>query len=126
MKTIRDVMIENKQLVIKDVDFFYRFENTENHIFGNLKVYKYDYEKDKSNFKYYKSYSKDELIKFQNILLKAYVYSNDELEDAVANSESKDLLDKIKRNIILTRKQLKNIVKYISYYDELLENYKDV
>ena len=126
MKTIKDVIIENKELLINHENGYLYFYNYESYDYVRSKQYISVSNKDKVDSKYNQSYSKDELIKFQNILLKAYVYSTDLLDDAIKNSESKDLLDEIKRKVIATRKLLRNIVKYIDSYEELLENYKDV
>lgn len=126
MKTIKDVIIENKELVINHENGYLHFYNYDDYNYFNLKVYQDIWNKDKVKPRYKSSCSKDELIKFQNILLKAYVYSTDLLDDAIKNSESKNVLDENKRKVIATRKLLRNIVKYIDSYEELLENYKDV
>ena len=79
-----------------------------------------------SNYKLYDSYSKDELTKFQNILLMAYVFLNDQLDDAIKNSESKKLLDEIKSKVIITRKHLRFITNHIDSYENILKDYKDI
>lgn len=126
MKTIKEVDVEDSHLIIKHENGYLQFYPY--HDYKRIKSSNRNsiFVKESSVLKRNSSYSKDELIKFQNILLKAYVYSNDLLDGAIEKSESKDLLDEYKEKVIATRKTLRNIVKYIDSYDELLENYKDI
>ena len=81
---------------------------------------------DKKEFIAFSSMSKDELEKNQKIILFAYVYLYDKLNEAIENSESKKTLDDIKERILRIREFLNHITKYIDDYDNLLKKYKDV
>lgn len=127
MKTIKNVIYDKgKEIEIDHIDGFLRIEDSENNNYKGLKSYTSISQKDKENFNHYDSYSKDELIKFQNVLLKAYVFLNDQLDDAIENSESKKVLDEIKGKVIITRKHLRFITNHIDTYEELLKNYKEI
>lgn len=77
-------------------------------------------------FKEYSSYSKQQLEYIQKILLFAFVYASDQLDEAIKNSASKEDLDELKRHVTKTRKHLRYITNYIDSYEELLKEYKDV
>ena len=127
MKTIKNVIYDiGKEIEIHHIDGFLRIEDSENNNYKGLKSYPSISQKDKESFNHYDSYSKDELIKFQNVLLKAYVFLNDQLDDVIANSGSKKLLDEIKGTVIIIRKHLRFITNYIDSYQELLKNYKEI
>lgn len=78
-----------------------------------------------STFKHYDSYSKHELVSIQFVMLKAYVFLNDQLDEAIVNLASKKLLDEIKSKVVITRKHLRFISNYIDSFEEMLEGYKD-
>ncbi|WP_282125620.1 hypothetical protein [Marinifilum flexuosum] len=77
-------------------------------------------------FKKYEEYSKSELEGFQRIILFAYVYLNDSLNEAIDKSESKIVLDGIKEKVIDMRKQLGLITNYIDSYEDMLDNFRDI
>jgi hypothetical protein len=71
-------------------------------------------------------FSKEELLKYQYILLNAYVYLHDTLEKGIVNNVSKNDLDNYKTMIFTIRKILMIYTNYIDEYDELVKNYKDI
>lgn len=71
-------------------------------------------------------FSKDELLKYQYILLNTYVYLHDSLEDGIKNKISKKDLDYFKSLILTFRKILKIYTNYINDYDELVKGFKDM
>ena len=71
-------------------------------------------------------FSKDELLKYQYILLNSYVYLYDLLEQGINNNISKNKLDHFKSIILIVRKILKIYTNYIDQYDELVRVYKDI
>jgi hypothetical protein len=74
----------------------------------------------------YDHFKNEELLKFQNILLSAYVYSHDKLEMAVNHLEAIDTLKKIKKNVLLIRSYLRDITTYIdNIYPENSKEFKE-
>lgn len=128
MKTIKNVIVTSgNELEIHHIEGFLRIENhSSNSNYKSIKLYTLKIQLDIAKYKPYSSFSKDELIGFQNILLKAYVFVNDQLEDAINKSESKKRLDEIKTIIIATRTHLRFITKYIDSYEDVLKEYKDI
>ncbi len=126
METIKNVIYytNNNELEIHHIDGFLRIENTENNNYKGIKIY--NSKTDEASFMLYDLYSKAELISFQYVLLKAYVFLHDQLDNAITNSESKLQLDEIKNKVIISRKHLKYITNYIDSYPEILNEYKDI
>ncbi|MCL5127306.1 hypothetical protein [Algibacter sp. L4_22] len=74
----------------------------------------------------YTEFSKQQLLGIQNILLQAYVFSHDKLEEAIEDNDSKKNLEELKEKILVIRTHLKYITKYIDDYDEMKNEFKDV
>ena len=87
-----------------------------------------DYNKLKINngFEELSSYPKDKLEQVQTILLQAYVYCHDELDDGIEKSISIENLEVRKRNVLKVRQVLRIITKYIESYDSLLTEFKEI
>jgi hypothetical protein len=127
MKTIKNVIVTlGNELEIHHKEGFLRIENSPGSRYKSIKLYTSKTQLEKARFNPYSSFSKDELIGFQNILLKAYFFVDDQLEDAINKSESKKLLDEIKIIIIATRIHLRFITKYVDSYEDVLKEYKDI
>lgn len=72
------------------------------------------------------NFSKDDLIHYQYVLLHAYVYLHDSLEDGIKNNASKKALDGNRSQISIIRKLLRGFTNYIDQYDELVKGYEDI
>jgi hypothetical protein len=77
--------------------------------------------------KFLSSFSKPELQDIKLILLDAYVYSYDLLEESILKSSSKEDLETQKKTIKEIRENLRKIANYIdSYESEILSEYKNI
>jgi hypothetical protein len=77
------------------------------------------------NYFKYEHFKKEELLKFQNILLCAYVFSHDKLELAVNNSKAIDTLKILRDHVFVIRSYLRDITTYIDSYPKKLEEFKE-
>jgi phosphomevalonate kinase len=130
MKAIKDVSfssLSRVSLILHHENGYLRIYNNQNTDYKGLKIYKNkkDYQEIRS-YQQYTAFSKEDLKEIQLIMLNAYVFVNDKLDEAVANSESKEKLDEIRTRIKVLRKHLRYITNYIDSYDEMLEDYKEV
>lgn len=121
MKTIEE--INNKAYGILDIE---HIEGSITINSSNLSYYKEKININHGDWKSYSTFSKEELTVFQIILLNAYVFLNDEMEEAIKGSKSKQLLDKLKGNILSTRNHLRSITNYIDSYEDLLKEYEEI
>jgi len=106
------IMIKHKSL-----DFVYGIKEGHRY-FNNLNM--------ASTFYHLSHYSKNKLIEVQSILLKAYVYCHDELDEGIEKSVSIEDLKVTKENILGVRQALKEITKYLQSYDSLLTEFKEI
>jgi len=127
MKSIKNVIIdESNELEIYHNEGYLRIENTEAENYKGIKIYSVKDKIDSLTFKQYSSFSKENLIEFQNILLKAYVFIHDMLDESICKSESKDVLDVIRDTTLVVRKHLRYVTNYIDLYDDILKEFKDI
>jgi hypothetical protein len=71
-------------------------------------------------------FSKDELLKYQYILLNTYLYLYDLLEEKIECKASKNDLDYNKSLILTIRKILMIYTNYINDYDEMVKKFKEI
>lgn len=104
-------------------DRYITIQNTEDQ---NYKGISYSTAKNADSFRHYETLSKTELLRIQYILLNAYVFACDVLDESIENSESKETLDKYKNLVLVIRKHLRYMTTYIDAYEELVNEYKNV
>ncbi len=78
------------------------------------------------SFRGFEEYTKAELEKFQKIILFAYVFLNDDLEEAISKTESKYTLNEKKEFILDLRKDLHAITHYIDSYEKILDEFRNI
>ncbi|MDN3620430.1 hypothetical protein QWY81_13265 [Polaribacter undariae] len=128
MRTIKDVIFytNSNELEIRHINGYLGIQNTKTSYYKAIKIGETKIELNNKKYKHYNSFSKNELIMIQNILLLAYVFLNDQIDEVIKNSESMELLEEIKCKIISLRKHLRFITNNIENYEELLKEYKDI
>ena len=69
-------------------------------------------------YQVYNSFDKSEILKVQNILLNAYVFSHDKLDKALEDELSIEKLNNFKNLVIAIRTHLRYVSKYLIEYEE--------
>jgi hypothetical protein len=77
-------------------------------------------------FQAYRNFTEEELLNFQNILLNAYVFSYDKLDNAIESKVSETSLNSLERKIRVLRAHLRYISSYLNEYETKLDKYKKV
>lgn len=71
-------------------------------------------------------FSKEQLTEYQNVILNAYIYQYDLLDEGIQNNLSKKELDGHKFTLLTLRKLLRMYTNYINSYDEILKEYENL
>jgi hypothetical protein len=123
MKSIKDVSWHQCQIVIEFTNGYLRIGNDPEQE-KNYKMISLDSILnvfDKSNFKQYRSLSKEELTSFQIIILNAYFFQMDKVEDFKVKEYSIESIEDEVELIVQIRVHLRSISEFIDSYEELRE-----
>lgn len=123
MKSIKDVSWYQCQIVIEFTNGYLRIGNDPEQE-KNYKMISLDSILnvfDKSNFKQYRSLSKEELTSFQIIILNAYFFQMDKVEDFKVKEYSIESIEDEVELIVQIRVHLRSISEFIDSYEELRE-----
>jgi len=128
MKIIKGVQYDDSvnQIQIHHLVGYLEINNKVGDNYKNLSSYPTLLRVNDGKFKEYSSFSKKDLIYYQNMILNSYFFLYDKMEDAVTKSESKTHLGEIKEQIITVRKHLRYITDYINSYEDILSDYKNI
>lgn len=122
MEYIKEVFLrDDNKLGIVYLDDLYLWLDTNSNTFGFI-VYRIRTSGPESM----SAFSKEELLDYQYIILNAYMYSYDLLENGIEKNLSKKDLENYKSIVMILRKVLRKYTDYINQYDELLKEFKDV
>lgn len=122
MEYIKKVFLrDDNKLGIVYLDDLYLWLDTNSNTFGFI-VYRIGTSGPESM----SAFSKEELLDYQYIILNAYMYSYDLLENGIEKNLSKKDLENYKSIVMILRKVLRKYTDYINQYDELLKEFKDV
>jgi hypothetical protein len=125
MKLIKDVSrYKNQyedQIIIEFTNGYLRIGNKpDNKDYKGLNLCLEENKYDKNNFKQYDSLSMEELVSFQNIILSAYFFQSDLLDET---KEKKNSIESIKKELELLaqiRVHLRSISAFIASYEDLV------
>ena len=95
------------------------YTNNESYSKNHINVTTTREENNKFDFKRYNSFEKSEILKIREILLNAYVFSHDKLDDAVKEELCIDQLFKLKKLVLAVRTHLRYVSKYLIEYEEM-------
>jgi hypothetical protein len=71
------------------------------------------------NYREFNYFDKSKLLEVQNILLNAYVFSYDKIDEALEDEASIDELNRLKNLVIAVRTHLRYVSKYLTEYEEM-------
>lgn len=122
MKLIKDVEQFKNDIIIEFTSGYLQIGNTpaDEKKYKGLNLFFEPNKFDNYNFKQYPFFSKKELVNYQIIILSAYFFQSDKLDEGKKNENSIESIKNELELLVQIRMHLRSISEYIDSYEELL------